>query len=342
MRNTKKAAFALILIIIVLAITFKYFQLVSPVVGSGVENGEYVSINIETGSSGREIARKLYKNDLIRSEYLFYLLLRLEEDSLKAGTYHLNQAYDMHDILDILLRGRVATFRVTIPEGYTVQEISTRLAELTPHSKEDFLEIAKRNLGREYLQEGHLKRKYLLEGFLYPSTYIFPFDFSPEQIFEHMVYQYENRWLLRLESNYLAENPDNRVGTYTPYEIITIASLIEKEAKIDQEKSLIAAVIYNRLEQDMLLQIDASVQYALGDRRTRLLYRDLEFESHYNTYRYPGLPPGPIANPGSSSIEAALNPVDEDYLFYFARSDGSHVFTNSYSEHLRLQNEMRD
>ncbi|MEJ6950036.1 endolytic transglycosylase MltG [Natronospora cellulosivora (SeqCode)] len=341
MKNSKKAGIIFLIMVFVLALSFKYIYLSGPV-STVMSTSNYRTITIRPGTSGRQIASILYDNGLIRSERLFYLLLRLESESLKAGTYDINKNNTMHEILDILVSGKVATFRITIPEGYTVEEISERFALLTPYSKEDFLQAANRDMGRNYLKESNLPRKYLLEGFLYPNTYIFPREFTPEQIFESILVQFENRWLERLKENENDDNIYNRARELTPFEILTIASMIEKEAKFDSEKPLVAAVIYNRLEQNILLQLDATVQYALEARKSRLFYRDLEVDSLYNTYRHSGLPPGPIANPGSSSIEAALNPADEEYLFYFATSDGSHVFTHSYSEHLRLLNEMRD
>ncbi|MFW5981585.1 MAG: endolytic transglycosylase MltG [Halanaerobiaceae bacterium] len=342
MKRSKKLAFILLLMIFILTVSLKYIYLTGPVTVDEIGQTNYIRINLRSGTSGRQAARLLYENKLIRSEKLFYILLRLENKSLKAGTYQLSTAFDMHEIIDLITSGKVATFRVTIPEGFTVEEISERLAALTPYDKEDFLLEANKDFGRDYLKEANLPRKYLLEGFLYPDTYNFPYDFSPAQIMEHLLLQFENKWLERLEANYITDSNDSRTGEYSPFEIVTIASLIEKETKHDDEKTWISAVIYNRLEKDMLLQLDASVQYALKDRTSRVLYRDLEVDSLYNTYRYPGLPPGPIANPGSSSIEAALNPANKSYLFYFALSDGRHVFSHSYSEHLRLQNEMRD
>jgi len=129
---------------------------------------------------------------------------------------------------------------------------------------------------------------------------------------------------------------------YSFYEILTIASMIEEEAKFDDEKAIIASVIYNRLKEDMLLQIDATVQYILDEKKQRLLYKDLDIESPYNTYLNNGLPPGPICSPGDKAIQAALNPDETDYLFYFALENGEHVFTESYQEHIRKQNEIKN
>ncbi|NLM96546.1 MAG: endolytic transglycosylase MltG [Halanaerobiaceae bacterium] len=307
-----------------------FFYLIQPV-NKELETG--IRVNIKSGTSVAGIAETLYNHRLIRSRTLFRLLVRFQgmENSLKAGVYNINPGDNLFEIIDQLVKGRVATYRVTIPEGYTVEEIAERLSALTEHSKEDFLRTARSSLGKDYLGNEN-KTRYPLEGFLYPDTYIIPEGYQVEEIYELMLSVFEERWLEELENNDLG---------YSPYEIMTIASLVEKEARLDKEKPIIAAVMYNRLKQDMFLQIDATVQYVLKERKERILYSDLKVDSPYNTYLYPGLPPGPIASPGAVSIEAALNPAEVDYLFYFARDDGSHVFSRSYREHLRLQEEMR-
>lgn len=334
------------IIVILLAITIKVTDLMGP--NKGLQDEQ--QIIIKSGSTARQIAEELYKQDIIKSRTLFKLVLNLKglENSLKAGVYNIKPEYNLLDIIDLLATGRVATFRVTIPEGFTVKEIASRLAVLTAYSEEEFLRYARVNPGKDYLPEDK-NIIYPLEGFLYPDTYIIPTEYKPGQILEVMLSVFESRWLERIRTavdstGEIETDLDVKkeiVSKYTLHEIITIASLIEKEAKLDKEKPLVAAVIYNRLRENMYLQVDACIQYILGERKERILYSDLRIDSPYNTYLYPGLPPGPIANPGAESIKAALNPADVDYLFYFALQDGSHVFTRTYSDHLRLQNEMR-
>jgi len=355
----RRAGRIIFLLIIVLTISLRVLYLMGPV---DRESENSISVIIESGTSGRQIANKLYNSNLIRSKTLFNILVSVKgyENSLKAGIYNINPSYDMEGIIDLLVDGRIATFRFTIPEGFTVEEIASRLSVLTPYTEEDYLNYARQDLGRSYLNISTEGINYLLEGYLYPDTYIIPQEYNPEQIYDVMLSVYEKRWLNKFNKIYSALNSDSHnnnnnttdyvheesfseiVSQFTIQEIMTIASLIEKEAKLDEEKSMVAAVIYNRLKSNMLLQIDATIQYIMDDRKERVLYSDLTIDSPYNTYVYPGLPPGPISNPGSSSIKAALNPAEVDYLFYFARKDGSHVFSRSYKEHLKLQNEMRD
>lgn len=293
-------------------------------------------INIEPGSSSKEIGKKLYSNNLISSSVFFNVLVSVigVDDDLQAGYYEFKPKDSLIKYIKDLVRGRVATFEVTIPEGYNMEEIAGRLARLTIYSKERFLNVARKEFNWSFLPEEKERLKYCLEGYLYPDTYIIPREFTPREILDVILEQFKIEWWPKLKE--ATENKE-----FTPREIITIASLIEEEAKYDKEKPLIAAVIYNRLQKNMLLQIDATIQYALPARRKRILYKDLKKESPYNTYLYQGLPPGPICNPGSRAIEAALNPANVNYLFYFALDDGNHIFTNTYVKHLKKQAEMK-
>lgn len=338
----RKAGRILFILIIILTIIFRIFYLISPV---DRENGEVIQLSIEPGSSASRIAKKLYNHQLIKSKTLFNIIISLKGlgNSLQAGLYEFKPDFDMLDIISTLVEGKVATFRVTIPEGFTVEEIVDRMAVLTSYSREEYLKVADRDFDKPYLEEADKYTKYKVEGFLYPDTYIIPKEYKPTQIFEVMLSEFEKRWQKDIEDNLKNMKGQHRDLSYlTPYQVITIASLIEEESKLDDEKPLIAAVIYNRLERNMLIQIDACIQYVMPDRKKRVLYSDLEIDSPYNTYLYSGLPPGPICSPGDSSIKAALYPADTEHLFYFALEDGSHVFSNSYREHLSQQQKMSD
>ncbi len=330
----KRAGIIFFITVLILAGIFRITSTTNPVVSY---NTSPIHVKIEPGSTGHQIAEKLYQEDLIDSTFLFNLLVNIRglEDKLQAGYYEFFPSDNLWQVVSQLAEGRVATVKVTIPEGFTVPQIAERLAGLTFFKEGSFLEAAESSkFNRSYLPVLTDDLKYPVEGFLYPDTYIIAKEASPDKYIEIMLKEFEERWLSRLKKE------GNRSG-YTPYELVTIASLIEKEARLEEEKPVIAAVIYNRLKNGMLLQIDASVQYSLPERKERIYYRDLEFDSKYNTYLYRGLPPGPIANPGDSSIEAALNPARVDYLFYFALKDGSHVFSGTYQEHLQLQDEYR-
>lgn len=332
MERASKILFALILILtMVLWVNF----LMGPVDRS---SSTVIELKIEPGTSSSQIGQLLYNHQLIKSRFVFNTILKVRglDQQLKAGYYALRPSAHLNRIIKQLVEGEVATFQITIPEGFTVEEIAKRLAELTAYTSEDFLAEARHNLfAKPYLRTEGIGNRYTVEGFLYPNTYIIPKEYSPQQILQVMLDEFEERWWERLKDE------TDRMS-FTPYQIMIVASLIEAEAKLKEERPLIAAVIYRRLNNNMLLQLDASVQYSLPARKSRVLYRDLDVESLYNTYRYPGLPPGPVCSPGDSSIEAALAPAETDYLFYFARKDGSHVFSKTYQEHLRKQNELRE
>ena len=245
---------------------------------------------------------------------------------------------DVYDIIDELVKGakNENVVQFTIPEGYEIRQIADKLSEQGLVDKDRFLELVS---DKKYFEDKYLFLKELeegqgLEGFLFPSTYEVYIDATEEEIIDKM---------LSLFYEVYEQNIKEGMGKYklNLNELVTLASIIEREGKLDEERELISAVFHNRLNQGMLLQSCATVQYALGERKERLSDKDTQIQSVFNTYIHEGLPPYPIASPGKASLVAAINPADVDYLFYFALQDGSHVFTRTYNEHLRLQNEMR-
>jgi UPF0755 protein len=228
--------------------------------------------------------------------------------------------------------------KILIPEGFSVREIIDRL---------DAQAVVSKNVFETYLRQCNkadwinaypflnpkLDGEKFFEGYLFPDTYIFAEDTTPQAVLEYMLQNFQRRAL-----------PILMKGNKTRYsirEIVTLASIVEKEAEIPEERSVIAGIYYNRLKKWMQLGSCPTVKYALGQpRKEYLLYRDLEVKSPYNTYKHYGLPPGPICSPGLLSIKAVLNPQKTDYLFFVSRGDGSHIFTLSFKEHLEKQREM--
>lgn len=299
-----------------------------------VGQGE-VTVRIPPGSSTAEIARILKAEDVIASEK--ELTKKVEEmgvaGSLKPGTYRFNRGEPLEGIIEKLVLGTQAPESVlTVPEGFSIADIARLLAEKTTIPEAAYLNATKAS-GRQ-LPLGSAAGAVDLEGFLFPSTY----DLDPGLDAGTLV----DRQLERFKSQTAAVEW-GRAGELglTAYQTLIVASLIEREAKIADERSLIAAVIYNRLSAGMKLEVDATVQYALGYWKPELTQDDLDIESPYNTRLYKGLPPGPICNPGLASIEAALNPERVDYLYYVATGDreGSHFFTSSYDDFLRAKEE---
>jgi UPF0755 protein len=222
---------------------------------------------------------------------------------------------------------------MTVPEGFTVGQTAERVAEATNVTAEEFDAAA---AGGDYqVSIIPAEKQGNLEGFLFPKTYELALDVSAREVVERMLSQFQ------IEVVDLDWTKAEDLGV-TPYEVITIASLIEREAVLDDERPLVAAVIFNRLNAGMRLQIDATVQYALPQWKDVLTYEDLETPSPYNTYLNYGLPPTPICSPGKRSIVAALNPADVDYIYYVATGDGGHFFTSDYNEFLEVKEEVQN
>jgi len=331
----KKAGIIFLIFIIIITLSLKIIDLTYPV---DYSNEQELLIEVKKGTTAHEIVDTLYNNGLIKSSLVLktYINIKGDEDQLKAGYYYLSPAQDMFEILDQLKKGSNAVFKVTIPEGYTVKDIINRLAEKSRLEVEDYTKIIDKNPFKfDFLKKEDDKLIYILEGYLYPDTYTIPLGYNAQKTLEVLLNSFKNNVVKKIDESQIKNN-------YDLHQLITIASMIEKEAKMNYEKSLVASVIYNRIDKDMRLQIDATVQYVLEAQKKRLFYEDLKIDSVYNTYQAKGLPPGPICNPGQEAIQAALHPQDTDYLFYFALNNGEHVFTDNYQDHLQKQLEKKN
>lgn len=297
-------------------------------------NLEEIEIEIPQGSTSKGIADILYDTGLIRNKYIFRKVAKDKklDNKLKAGNYKLDTSMDVYSILDQLTKGskNENVVRFTIPEGYEIKQIAEKLAQEGLVDKDKFLELtSNKNLFQDkhnYLKE--IPDNQGLEGFLFPSTYEVYIGASEEEIIDKMLSQFGI-----IYENDIRDNMDKY--SLSLNELITLASIIEREARLDEERELISAVFHNRLEQGMLLQSCATVQYVLGERKEVLTEKETQIESDFNTYIHQGLPPHPIAAPGKMSIIAALNPADVDYLFFRTREDGTggHIFSRTYEEH---------
>lgn len=304
--------FSLIFLVTILFLTAIYFPL--------VENSTIQKIiNIPSGTNAKEIVHILEKNEIIRkNNYLFIILIKLSklEDKLKFGEYNLSPSLNMLQILNKLARGEIVVYKITIPEGYTSIQIAELLDKKEIVEKESFLKLVK------YGEKSW-------EGYLFPDTYEVPKKYGAENMFKLMLSNFEQ---VAVDNKLI--NKAEQTG-FTMDEIITLASIIEKEAKFAEEKRQISSVFHNRLKSGMKLQSCATIQYILGKPKEKLEESDLEIESPYNTYLYKGLPPGPICNPGIDSIIAALEPANEDYLYFILGDNGRHIFSKTYEEHLK-------
>jgi len=279
---------------------------------------------VRNGDSLKRIATNLKNEGLIKSRWYFYFLGKIsgKERSLKSGEYYIDNQMKNTDILSALTRGEVITVKFTIPEGYTMKQIAALLDSRKIVAEDNFLEAC---YNRELLNRHGIPFD-SAEGFLFPDTYIIAKNLSALQIVEVLI------------SNFFDNLEKIHFTNYSPEklkQVVIIASIVEKEARLDSERPLIAAVFYNRLNKNKRLESCATVQYIIGKNKERLLYSDLRTPSPYNTYLHKGLPPGPISNPGFKSLEAAVNPSKVDYLFFVSKKDGSHHFSNTYNEHLK-------
>ena len=279
---------------------------------------------VERGMSVSQIAHVLHGEGIIRSPQLLRLFSLLNGTSrrLTAGTHPFHGGMTTWRVLQELEAPRDATRVVTIPEGLRRERVARLLAEELGLDRERLLEVMS---DRAFCREMGVAAE-TLEGYLFPETYEFSLLMDEAQVIRVMV-----RHFFRVFDDTLRARA-KEVGM-SVHEAVTLASIIEGGARLDGERALISAVYRNRLKRRMRLQADPTVQYAISDGPRRLFYEDYRINSPYNTYRYSGLPPGPIMNAGAASLKAALYPADEDYLYFVARGDGSHVFSRTMSEH---------
>lgn len=334
----KAVSIILVIVLLVAAVAGSLF--LTEYLDTSSEDGEAVTVVIPEGAAGKTIARVLRENGLIRFDQTFLLKLRGSEYAgrLHSGTFELHKGMCIDDLISALAVGGDAreTVTVTVPEGFSVEQLALRLEENGLFSAEDFLdEVNNGDFDFDFLGEipDNSDIKYRLQGFLFPSTYNFYADSTPRDVINVLLGEFEKQYSSITE----------KTADHDLFEIVTIASLIERESKLDSERAKIAGVIENRLEDGMRLQIDAAVVYAISDGLydvDRVLYKDLEVDSPYNVYKNYGLPVGPICNPGLKSIEAAMNPEKHDYLYYRTddlAGDGSHIFTKTFDEHLAAE-----
>ncbi|SMF88996.1 UPF0755 protein [Paenibacillus uliginis N3/975] len=332
----KLAVTVLVLIIIAGGALFYAWNGMKPVASSDTP----VEFTIESGMSTVRIAELLEEKGLIKDALLFkgYLKLKDEGSRFMAGIYETKPGATYDQLISMLNNGEVKPeemMRFTIPEGYTVLQMAETISSQSGLDAKEFVKLTDQTSGWDGTIVNEIPKdeelRHHLEGYLFPATYELPKDSTEQEILQVMLSQLEKR---------LDEIPDwqelLKQRGLTVHELLTVASLVEREVVAEKERALVAGVIYNRLEQDMKLEIDATVQYLLDKPKERLLYKDLEVDSPYNTYRNKGLPPGPISNPSLASIEAALKPEKSDYLFYVTKKDGTqeHLFAKTYREHL--------
>ncbi|MCH1570559.1 MAG: endolytic transglycosylase MltG [Longimicrobiales bacterium] len=304
-------------------------------IASGGGEGDSVIVEIRSGATSQRVSSVLAANDIVGSARLFHAYIRIRgaDRSLKAGTYQMRTRSSMRQALGQLSRGEVETVAVTVPEGLAFWQLAPILAGITGDSDAAIAEA---------LQNPSLTERFsvpgpTLEGYLFPDTYRFARGVPLEAVIDAMVERYRSVWTDERRMTLAASG-------MTEQEVVTLASIIQTEARQVSEMPRISGVYHNRIRDGWLLQADPTVIYALGGYRERLLYAAIDSvaDNPYNTYTQRGLPPGPIASPGEQAIDAALQPERHAYWFFVARPDGYHVFTQTLAEHNRAKEEQRE
>ena len=284
-----------------------------------------IVIKVNEGDSFYSIINSLSQDDKLKNVSFIKLYVKVlgKNIEVKQGEYVLKKDMSLKDMIETLTdESSLNILSFTIPEGYTIDDIAEKLEAEGICSKEDFI-LAINEYDLPKYVKVNSEKKYNLEGYLFPDTYLIKVGETPKEIIEKMVLRFEEVLKVAMtETNTNIKEEDIET-------VITIASMIEKEARVNEERPLISSVIVNRLNDGMMLQIDATVIYALGEHVNTVLDSHLEIDSPYNTYRNYGLPIGPISNPGLESIKAAIEPAETDYLFYVLQDEKTHYFTNS-------------
>ncbi len=279
---------------------------------------------IPRGANLRVAAESLAKASVVSNATAFrlYGMFKGGDRSIKAGTYVLKPGLSWGEVLGMLRGGKSVEQRITIPEGWSLEQIVPQLARVLG-APVDSVRAAVRDTAVLHALDIPTAT---VEGYLFPDTYVFPDGTTPRGAVRIMVDRFRQVWQPEwdaiLQQRAMSRN-----------DVMALAAIVEKEAKLPEERPVIAAVYMNRIKSGMLLQADPTVQYAIGHHVSRVLYKHLEIDSPYNTYRYKGLPPGPIASPGKPSIVAALNPANVPYKFFVAHPDGHHEFTTNFAAH---------
>lgn len=327
----KKSKIIILIVVLLLALVLIAFSVYKVNIGP-VEKGNKTEIlvDIEPGSSTSSIAHTLKENDTVKSEFFFKIKSRLGgyDGTYKAGKYGFNKGMSMEEQMEMMKKGETVGVLFTVIEGTNSKKIGEKLeAQGIITAKEFYREIENGKFNYEFLKNAP-KGPGRLEGFLYPETYKFEKGASAHEIIDTMLKQFEKVY---------NEKYRDKLKGKDIHEIMTVASIVEREAKIDKDKENVASVIYNRLKIGMPLQMDSILAYITGEDKIKASLDDTQVESTYNPYKNKGLTPGPICSPGEKSIESAINPPKTKYLYFVAteKLDGTNVFSETYDQFLK-------
>ncbi len=324
-RKNIKITSLLTVFVLLVALSVMIFNFILFINSPASSKAELRQVNIPSGLDVDNISRLLFDSGIIssRNKFKLYVRLRKADARLKAGEYQFTTFMSPRDVLEKLLKGERILKKITVPEGFTMRQVAGLMAEHHLGSYEEILALMK---NRDFIKELGIDAP-TLEGYLFPDTYLYSSTQGPRDIIKEMVRQF-NEHFEKIWENRAPDNPLSR------YEILILASMVEKEAMVDEERPLIAGVFMNRLKKGMLLQCDPTVIYGLEKFNGKLTRKDLASRTPYNTYLVKGLPPGPICNPGLSSLKAAANPAPVKYLFFVSKNNGHHYFSENIRDHI--------
>ncbi|NLK38161.1 MAG: endolytic transglycosylase MltG [Epulopiscium sp.] len=332
---------SLLLLLVMVSVGFGAFRLVNKKISepNNAEtnlSGEDVEVIIPMGATTKDIAVILKEKGLIKSTFSFRMESKMNkfDGTYRQGTYLVKPGMTHQEMMELFQKGGVQDerLRLVVPEGFTTADIAARLEEKGICTAQEFIEEANNGEFDFDFVKDLPDREYRLEGYLFPYTYFLSETTTAHDLIVRMLGRFE-------EVYQNAATDSEETQKYTMDEIVTMASIIESEIRVEDERKIASGVIRNRLEAGMPLQMDATVLYAMGITKEDVLEKDLQIDSPYNTYKNKGLPIGPISNPGAKSLEAALHPDENAYLYYVleAKGQSNHVYTETYEEFLKAK-----
>ena len=336
----KKKGILLLIVVLLVAVIIGGLEYYDGIIEKPLKSDkEKIKITVDEGESFYSILDELSSTGVLKNKEVIKLNLKLDKKNninLVPGEYEVNTNVTLKELIKILETEDFSKNRisVTIPEGYDIEEIANLFEENGLFSKDEFLNAVKNHELPNYVKRDD-KKKYNLEGYLFPNTYFLDKEISADEVISLMISEFEKT----------LENVEKETGVTIKEEeiekIMIIASLVEEEAELDEERDLVSSVIYNRLEKGMKLEFCSTINYAWGEHLPQVLNKHLEIDSPYNTYKNEGLPVGPITNPGEKSIIAAVKPAQTDYLYFMLlyNQGGKHHFSNNGAEHEKVKHE---
>ena len=294
-----------------------------------------IYLHVKSGMTSKEIGTELEHHGVLTSPWKFWLIAKMNgyDNQIKTGLYELHPGMEPRDVLQKLVAGETTRVKFTIPEGFRIRDIAKRLGDAGIVDEQEFLKKAEKYRPYDYVEK-HNDTFYACEGFLFPDTYVLRSDYDVDSILKEMSSDFDQRLTPKLRAR--AKEMDLSI-----YELVTLASLVEKEARYDEDRPKVAQVFLKRLKIGMPLQSDTTFQYLRDDPKEDLTLADTKVDSPYNTYQNKGLPPGPIASPGMAAIEAVLYPASTDYLYFVSDRDGHNHYSTNYADHEAIVEEVR-